>query len=327
MITRRASRPRQPAIAILTRTNDLHALAVRQRVLNDFDAACDIIETDAFSGTDGLSWSNTSSGNATLPTSQGGRVVISDLDVIWYRRPVSPQFAAGDLLNPAHVEVVNQSCVSTLHGVLANEFSGTWVSDPDASRRSENKLVQLAAAAAAGFRVPETLISQDPRKIRQFYRSLNGNMVMKTVSPTKSQNLLTLSVIEEYLANDAAMRLCPTIFQEYIAGTRHLRILSCGQSAYAIAIDSPELDWRPNLDVPCEPVTLDDGIAERLAHVLKLLNLRMGVFDLKWHDNEPVFLEVNPQGQFLFAEGLTGLDLTGPFANFLCHSAASNLRT
>lgn len=30
-----------------------------------------------------------------------------------------------------------------------------------------------------------------------------------------------------------------------------------------------------------------------------------------------VFLEINPQGQFLFAEGLSGTDLIGPFTQFV----------
>ena len=35
----------------------------------------------------------------------------------------------------------------------------------------------------------------------------------------------------------------------------------------------------------------------------------------------PVWLELNPQGQFLFVQGLTGLDLTAGFADFLYDEA------
>ncbi len=44
----------------------------------------------------------------------------------------------------------------------------------------------------------------------------------------------------------------------------------------------------------------------------------MGVFDLKVApDGEPVWLEINPQGQFLFVEGMCGLPLTAAFCRFL----------
>ena len=52
----------------------------------------------------------------------------------------------------------------------------------------------------------------------------------------------------------------------------------------------------------------------------------MGVFDLKLtQDAEPIWIEINPQGQFLFAEGLSGLDLTSAFAEFLYQEATSKL--
>jgi hypothetical protein len=48
----------------------------------------------------------------------------------------------------------------------------------------------------------------------------------------------------------------------------------------------------------------------------------MGVVDLNFAENgEPVWFEINPQGQFLFVEGLTGLDLTSAFTAFLYQEA------
>jgi hypothetical protein len=70
--------------------------------------------------------------------------------------------------------------------------------------------------------------------------------------------------------------------------------------------------------VPVAPVELDAVTTGRLGRVLELLGLKMGVVDLKLDPiGEPVWLELNPQGQFLFVEGLTGLDLTGAFSAFL----------
>jgi hypothetical protein len=64
-------------------------------------------------------------------------------------------------------------------------------------------------------------------------------------------------------------------------------------------------DWLPDLE-------------HRLSVLLTDLDLRTGVFDLKLDaDGEPVWFEVNPQGQFLFIEGLGGLELTSAFADFL----------
>ena len=54
----------------------------------------------------------------------------------------------------------------------------------------------------------------------------------------------------------------------------------------------------------------------------------MGIFDVKLtEDDEPVFLEVNPQGQFLFVEGLCGLPLADIFAAFLVDQATQDVRS
>ena len=54
----------------------------------------------------------------------------------------------------------------------------------------------------------------------------------------------------------------------------------------------------------------------------------MGVADLKLTpEGHPVWLELNPQGQFLFIEGMTRMDLTGPFCDFLREEAANDQRS
>jgi D-alanine-D-alanine ligase-like ATP-grasp enzyme len=70
---------------------------------------------------------------------------------------------------------------------------------------------------------------------------------------------------------------------------------------HAVQIESPYLDWRRHLDVPISAFDLGDDMRSRLTHVLKILGLTMGVFDFKLDRvGNPVWLEVNPQGQFLF---------------------------
>ena len=45
----------------------------------------------------------------------------------------------------------------------------------------------------------------------------------------------------------------------------------------------------------------------------------MGIIDFMISDDDDlIWIEINPQGQFLFAEALSGLDLKERFADFLC---------
>jgi glutathione synthase/RimK-type ligase-like ATP-grasp enzyme len=320
-----------PRIAIMTVTDDLHGLVIQDRLRTFPDIECDVIEADSTAGHEqGMSWSTVPrSFPPAIPSRDGERIDVANCDLLWLRRWGYPQRAARDLSERAHIEVINESCASTLLGTLLTRFEGTWVSDPAATRRAENKLVQLRAAAAAGFKVPRTLVSQDPCQIRRFCDLLEGQVVIKAVRATPSSQLFTLKARPEHLESDAALRACPTIYQEYIPGRRHIRALCCGDDVHAVTIESTDLDWRQNLDVPLTPVEVEPETKRRLAHVLQFMGLRMGVVDLKVDDEcERVWLELNPQGQFLFVEGLTGLDLTGAFSDFLYREAvaASNGR-
>lgn len=310
-----------PRIAILTCTNDLHALTIADRVERLFDARCDVIEVDTVATAGpGLSWSGTD--GSLLPARDGNEVTVADIDAIWYRRVNMPQRDLGDI-DTAYRGFIDQTCAATVQGIAATGFGGTWVSDPDASRNAENKIVQLNAAAAAGLSVPATLVSQSPDAVTRFHTAMAGQIVMKPLRFAPAKPLLTIRVEPEHLLDTEAIRLCPTIFQEYIPGTEHLRVLCFGDEIHAVSIDSPLLDWRPNTGgVECRPVELDAATTSRIRAMLAALNLRMGIFDFKLNRGRPIFLEVNPQGQFLFVEGLTGVDLATPFATFLYQEAA-----
>jgi hypothetical protein len=73
------------------------------------------------------------------------------------------------------------------------------------------------------------------------------------------------------------------------------------------------------MNIPVEIAELSDSIRSRLCDVIRHLGLVMGVVDMKLDgdDDEPLWLEVNPQGQFLFIEGLSGLGLTEALSDFL----------
>ncbi|HYO16042.1 MAG TPA: hypothetical protein VE685_22815 [Thermoanaerobaculia bacterium] len=70
--------------------------------------------------------------------------------------------------------------------------------------------------------------------------------------------------------------------------------------------------------MPIHPAQLSGDLCSEIGNVLELLQLRMGVFDLKIRsDGTPVFLEVNQQGQFLFLDAVSSGHFLVPFAEYL----------
>jgi hypothetical protein len=305
--------------------DDLHALIIQKALEKYNDLKCHIVQSDRICGSGVLSWSNVKEGNfeCRLPVRDGSVALdVSGLDVIWWRRVGFPQQIPSTITDPAHVDVIENDCRASLSGLLLNEFRGTWINHPINTALAENKLVQLRVAQHAGFRVPRTLVSQDPTAIRHFCEWLDYKVVVKPVRGTRKTRMFTNMITPAHLTCDDSTALCPAIYQEYVSGDRHVRVQCFGDAVYSVMIKSQDLDWRANIGVPLTPMELAEDVKTLLRNVLKLLGLKMGVVDLKLTpEGEPVWFEINPQGQFLFVEGLSGLDLTSAFTDFLYQEA------
>ena len=295
--------------AIVTVEQDLHAFAVKQALEERHGVECAIIESDALADSAGLSWSEgPQTFTATLPAREGREVEVGALDVLWWRRFDGVAKIPADVSDPAAIDVITNDCRATLMGILLTEFHGAWVSHPDANRNAEMKLVQLRAARQAGFRVPQTLVSQHSEHIRRFCAALGNRVIVKSLTGTKKAALTTGIINDELLASDRTLRLSPAIYQELVPGSAHLRVQGFGDVFHAVRISCDHLDWRFKLnESKVEPYVLPAAMQQRLRKVLRSLGLRMGIFDLKLApDGELVWLEVNPQGQFLFVACLSG---------------------
>lgn len=310
-----------PQIAIFTIARDFHSWAIRH-ALASRGFHCSIIETDGLAGSGGMSWSTSDEIDRSVIHDLDGNIVsIKDLSLIWWRRvngvPRVPEYIQDEAMR----DLVINDCRATLFGLVSTEFQGRWINHPEASRVAENKLVQLKTAQKAGLRLPRTLISQDSQTVRRFCHELDYRVIVKVVAGTSKTPIMTGLVTPQILA-DESICLSPAIYQELIPGNYHLRICCFGEDIHTVLLKTDRLDWRYPLDVVAEPYELDEKTAYRLRSIVKNLGLRMGIIDMKLASNgEPVWLEINPQGQFLFLEGICGIPLTEIFTQFLMNEA------
>ena len=316
----------KPRIGIVTYGNDPHGRLIKKKLEAQHDAWCCLIPCDELALRGGLSWSSELDDAALLPTIDGETVDVRTLDVLWYRRR-SPKQTLPEGADETYAPYIDSTVDRVIDGVLLDAFSGRWVSHPVATRLAENKQLQLRAAERAGLRVPATLVSQDPARIRSFCAAHPGAILKQVATPRGIEVTKTMVVGPELLANDEVLALTPCIYQECIVGERHLRISVVGDRCDGALIEAKELDWRYDLNIPFSAYRLDGELEARLRATLRELSLVMGIFDVKLTDDgEPVFLEVNPQGQFLFVEALCGLPLADNFAAFLVEQAKERAR-
>jgi len=305
-----------PHIGIVTQSGDLHAELVGHWIAQAGGRAS-LVYADRVPAEGGISWDPARPAEARLSSSDG---VISpgELDVLWWRRmgrPIVPE----RVTDPDARDVVANDCRDAVIGCFRSGFHGIWISHPDATRQAEFKLVQLEAALRVGLRVPGTLVSQDPGDIRAFCDRLGGRMVVKPVASTINVPLRAGVLSKQDLPTDDVLALSPAIYQEFVPGERHLRACAWGPTVLCGIIESGIMDWRTDQAPTVGTAEIDDDTATRLFALNARLGLEMGISDLKpaADGGSPYWLEVNPQGQFLFLEGLGGPEVAKPFADFL----------
>ena len=237
-------------------------------------------------------------------------------DVVWLRRATQPMLPAD--MHPGDREFATEEWTRFLRGawqVLAPD--AFWVNPWENALRAESKSRQLAEATRVGFRIPETLCSNDPARIREFLAKHARGTIYKPFCTAQWKSdegtafLFTSEVRDGDLPSDEVLRLSPGIFQPLIPKSHELRVTMLGERAVAVRLDSQarastRIDWRTgSYDMSASPIALPEDIESKCRRLMRALGLAFGCIDLiVTPEDEFVFLEINQMGQFLWLEEL-----------------------
>lgn len=311
-----------PRIGIVTFKGDLHSVAVSNLILNfDTDVRVHVFYVDNLSSHAGAFFSSINKYDlAFLSDSNGEKVILSSLNTVWWRRCTFPQLDTTDLSSD-EVALINRDSQLFIEGLFIKHVQGKWVNHPWHARAAENKIIQLASAMDAGLKVPRTLVTNDPQEISMLLKE-NKPYIVKSLAGLPGKSLLTQSLTAELGSQYDSIKLSPACYQEYVAGSRHLRILVAGLFSEGIEISSEHIDSRIDFSGEAKPYKIPINLAEKLQNVLTAMNLAMGVFDLKINvEGEIIFLEVNQQGQFLYLDAMAEVGFVKTLSEFLVAEA------
>jgi glutathione synthase/RimK-type ligase-like ATP-grasp enzyme len=247
-----------------------------------------------------------------------------------------------------HPPVIRQDDALVLHGewfrrfMQARERSGflmslllslghagvRLVNPPQAGAALQFKPFQLDVLRRLGARLPRTLISNDPARIRDFHAAESQNQGEVIFKPLLG-GAITKRLDEEVLAKLDHVRAAPVIFQQRIVGD-DIRVMLVGKdvvSAVAIRTPQPHLDFR---DDPCyssgqaqyEPVRLPAEILELCRRAAQECGLLFAGIDIKLTPaGEWVFLELNSSPIYLDVERKLGDPISSALAKLLLDSS------
>jgi glutathione synthase/RimK-type ligase-like ATP-grasp enzyme len=254
------------------------------------------------------------------------RVAFDDICAAWYRRSQNLYMGAINRTSEKLDDYVRSQSTATVVAVCAS-LETLWVSHPFRLRRGEVKALQLAEAAKAGLKIPHTLISNDPAQATTFVDALGDTECavkpLMAIGVTDEQGYrlpLTTTLPLGYALDTVA--LAPTILQPYVDKAFELRSVVIGDRIFSAKMDSQadeksRIDWRggdPHHEVFALPAEVEASIHRLMdSFELNFASLDMIVTP----DGEFVFLELNPNGQWLWLEFELGLPLVASMVDLL----------
>jgi glutathione synthase/RimK-type ligase-like ATP-grasp enzyme len=188
-------------------------------------------------------------------------------------------------------------------------------SDPQGSNGSKPYQAQLIAQY--GFRVPETLITNDPDAVLAFRRE-HGALIYKSISGVRS---IVHQLQDADLDRLEHIRWCPVQFQALVPGT-DMRVHVVDDEVHATEIVSDTLDYRyarrNGGTATLRAVDLSAEVASRCVALTRGLGLAFAGIDLKFTPDGQVFcFEVNPCPAFSFYEANTDQPIAAAVARHL----------
>lgn len=316
-------------ILVVTAPGDPHADRVA-RLLAARSVPFAVFDPAEFPGRATISLSVETEGVAGSVTWSGGSVRLVDVGVVWLRKPGVP---AAD---PSVTDPLARRTIADLAGVVLDDawalLGCPWVAaPPHVLGRAGRKALQLALARQLGFDVPSTLLSNAPDEFLELHRRSDGRLVSKLPgrsalsAPDGDFCRFTEVVSTRDVAYAGDVRLSPMIFQSYVPKRIELRVTVVGDEVFAAEIHSQEsnhtrYDWRryDHGRTGHAVHVLPGAVADRCRALVTALGLRYGAIDFVVTPEERyVFLELNPNGQYLWIEELTGLPITAAVADLL----------
>jgi ATP-grasp ribosomal peptide maturase len=315
-------------VLILTDERDQHAdlvvqaLAVRGVPVFRADAAEFPTGLTMAARFDGASWSG------TLRT-RHRTLNLATVRSIYYRRPSLFRLPEG--LSPAEVEFATAQARHGFGGVLMS-LPCLWVNHPGCIADAAVKPRQLRVARRVGFRVPPTLITNEPEPVRAFAKEHAPLVCKPLTQPGIVENGVMASVYTRRLTVDdlddlTGVRATAHLFQAWVPKSHEVRVTAVGERLFATEIhaesEAAQVDWRADYDqLTYKPCAVPVDISAKILGYLTALDLTFGVFDFVVRpDRRWVFLECGPNANWAWLVEAAGLSIHEAIADVLAGAA------
>lgn len=247
-----------------------------------------------------------------------------DDTTIWYRKPELKRMKTEPWIG-TYVENENRAFIDNIESITCCR----WIHSPTKLRMASNKLTQLSRAKRYKLLIPETLVTNVPSEVESFFDVCDGKVIGKALGPQvveKNDKIalgLRTTVIKKEYISDGLLEV-PMILQRQVNISHEVRVVLIGQDIFSFGMrpcdGSAKSDiklYRLN-EIDHFLYTLSKETEKRFLALAKSFDLEFCSADfLVTRDGEEVFLELNPNGQWLWLEFLTKVPLSSRFVDLL----------
>ena len=263
-------------------------------------------------------------------TNEEGEFDLREVTAIWHRRLKFGAHLPVGLDRQLRQASLGETSAAA-HGMLAS-LKTFRMDHVRHIRHAEHKQLQLQVARELGLDTPRTLTTNDPTAVRAFAKSCEGGMVTKMLSSFaiyeegKELVVFTNPVKPEDLADLSGLSICPATFQELLRKSLEIRVTVVGHRVMSACIDSQVSDraahdWRRDglrMLEDWRPYQLPLEVEEKILRLMDYFSLNYGAIDIiLTPDDQHVFLELNPGGEFFWLEHTPGLPVSEAIADLL----------
>jgi glutathione synthase/RimK-type ligase-like ATP-grasp enzyme len=260
-------------------------------------------------------------------TTPVGKISSREVFSAWFRRPCEI-FTKISSLEQKLITQEIRAIVKSLPIYLPKE--ALVVNHPTKVILASNKPRQIKLAKKVGLKIPPTIITSSVQKAKKFIKSHSKVVVKAIDSGLAEYDNKFLCIHTSELKEDIDLSLiknCPTLLQKRIDKKTELRITIIGKKVFVVEfeprqIPEADVDWRKAVDkvvkLPHRVVKLPKDVEKKLLNILNYYKLNFGAIDMAiTPKKEYIFFEINPNGQFLWLDGVTKLNLGEEMAKYL----------
>ncbi|WP_066755549.1 grasp-with-spasm system ATP-grasp peptide maturase [Crocinitomix algicola] len=299
----------------------------------------DIIRTGNFNYLSGITISNEESKfKIFLELSSGISFDLDKVESFWYRKARLKMFENLTLTLPNDLAQINEEYKEYILGEELQSLETFLLRTLEKKahignyfEKNGNKLFYFQEAISAKMNVPQFIVSTDTKKLSK--KLLNGSKMIKPLqdlfySINEKETIKNYYSVE-FNMNELSLfakETFPSMLQNYVDKKFEIRTFFLKGELYSMAIfsqndEKTKIDFRnyndnhPNRMIPYQ---MPDHMKYKICSFMKSINLNTGSLDfIMTKQEEYVFLEVNPAGQYGMVEANCFYSLDEKIANYL----------